>query len=67
MRKDIATECSSFSHIDDLTKEITELAGLVNARFIVDDEKIRGLKSLSRAASHHRSIRQPKGGKRIGP
>ena len=49
--KDIATEYSSFSHIDDLTKEITELAGLVNARFIRDDEKIRRLKSLNGAAA----------------
>jgi hypothetical protein len=47
-RKDIPNDCSSFSQIDDLTREISELAGMVNARFVVDDDKINGLKSLSR-------------------
>ena len=48
-RQDIATESTSFSQIDDLTKEISELAGMVNARLIIDDDKVRGLKSLNGA------------------
>ncbi len=38
---------SPFSQVDDLVKEITELASLVNARLVVDDDKVQGLKSFN--------------------
>jgi hypothetical protein len=44
-RRSATINASSFSQVDDLVKEITELARLVNARLVVDDDKVQELKS----------------------
>jgi hypothetical protein len=44
-RQNVAVRSTSFSQIDDLTREISELAGFLNAKFIVDDGKVQALKS----------------------
>ena len=49
-RQNTTINSTSFSQIDDLTKEISELAGMVNARLVIDDDKVQGLKSLNDAA-----------------
>jgi hypothetical protein len=50
-RQNTTLSSTSFSQIDDLTREIAELAPLVNARFVVNEDKVQGIKSLNEPAS----------------
>jgi hypothetical protein len=40
-----ATSSSPFSNVDELAREISELAGSVNARFVIDQGKVKSLKA----------------------
>jgi hypothetical protein len=42
-----ARKSSPFSQVDDLTREISELASAVNARFVIDENKLQDLRAPS--------------------
>jgi hypothetical protein len=50
-RQQAVVRKAAFSQLDELTRELTKLAFVVNARFVVDANKLKELKASSARAS----------------